>query len=128
MRLAVTQVRTEKPGLLMDLLASFLSAEGHKMQDILATFPLIDRGEKLLLLLKDEIEVSQLQQDIQKQIEERVSKNQREFFLREQLKVIKKELGLEKDDKTSELEAIEKKVKRSEERRVGKECRGGWRE
>lgn len=112
MRLAVTQVGTEKPGLLMDLVASFLSAEGHKLQEILATFPLMDRGEKLLLLLKDEIEVSQLQQDIQKQIEERVSKNQREFFLREQLKVIKKELGLEKDDKTSELEAIEKKVKK----------------
>ncbi len=68
------------------------------------------RSEKLLLLLKEEIELNKVQQDIQKQIEEKVSKHQREFFLREQLKVIKKELGLEKDDKSTEIENFEKKI------------------
>ncbi len=111
MKLALSQVGMEKPGLLMDLVASFLTADSGKLQEILEAIDLFERSEKLLLLLKEEIELSQLQQDIQKQIEEKVSKQQREFFLREQLKVIKKELGLEKDDKSSELELIEKKLK-----------------
>jgi ATP-dependent Lon protease len=111
MRLALSQVGLEKPGLLMDLVASFLTADGHKLQDLLETVNLFERSEKLLLLLKEEIELSQLQQDIQKQIEEKISKQQREFFLREQLKVIKKELGLEKDEKSTEIEKIETKVK-----------------
>jgi ATP-dependent Lon protease len=112
MKLALSQVGMEKPGLLMDLVASFLTADSGKLQEILEAIDLFERSEKLLILLKEEIELSQLQQDIQKQIEEKVSKQQREFFLREQLKVIKKELGLEKDDKSSELELIEKKLKK----------------
>ena len=111
MRLALSQVGLEKPGLLMDLVASFLSAEGERLQEVLEAADLYDRSEKLLLLLKEEIELSKLQQDIQKQIEDKISQNQREFFLKEQLKVIKKELGLEKDDKTTEIETIEEKLK-----------------
>lgn len=112
MRLALTQVGLEKPGLLMDLVASFLSADGKKLQAVLEAANLFERSEKLLILLKEEIELSKLQQDIQKQIEDKVSQHQREFFLREQLKVIKKELGLEKDDKTTEIETIQKKLQR----------------
>lgn len=111
MRLAISQVGIEKPGLLMDLVASFLTADGDKLQSILEAVNLFQRSEKLLLLLKEEIELSQLQQDIQKQIEEKVSKQQREFFLREQLKVIKQELGLEKDEKAAEIEAYQNKIK-----------------
>ena len=112
MKLAISQVGMEKPGLLMDMVASFLTADGEKLQSLIEATDLYERGEKLLLLLKEEIELSQLQQDIQKQIEEKVSKQQREFFLREQLKVIKKELGLEKDEKTSEIEEIKNKIKK----------------
>ncbi len=112
MKLALSQVGMEKPGLLMDLVTSFLSTESDRLQDILETYNLYERSEKLLILLKEEIELNQLQQDIQKQIEEKVSKQQREFFLREQLKVIKQELGLEKDDKTSELDAIDNKLRK----------------
>ncbi len=111
MRLALSQVGLDKPGLLMDLVASFLTADGKKLQELLELADLFERSEKLLLLLKEEIEVSQIQKDIQKQIEEKVSKQQREFFLREQLKVIKKELGLEKDDKSTEIENIQRKLK-----------------
>ena len=114
MRLALNQVGMDKPGLLMDLVASFLTADGKKLQSILDAFDLYERSEKLLLLLKEEIELNKLQQDIQKQIEEKVSKQQREFFLREELKVIKQELGLEKDDKTSEIDSIKKKIKKLE--------------
>ncbi len=111
MKLALSQVGIEKPGLLMDLVASFLSVESDKLQELLETVDLLERSNKLLILLKEEIEITKLQQNIQKQIEEKISSQQREFFLREQLKVIKQELGLEKDDKTSEIEAFEKKIK-----------------
>jgi ATP-dependent Lon protease len=110
-RLALSQVGMEKPGLLMDLVAAFLTAEGHRLQEVLEAVDLFERSNRLLVLLKEEIELSQLQQDIQKQIEEKISKQQREFFLREQLKVIKKELGLEKEGKAAEIEAIEKKIR-----------------
>lgn len=114
MKLALSQVGLEKPGLLMDLVASFLTSAPERLQDILETTDLFDRSDKLLLLLKEEIEVSQLQKDIQQKIEEKVSKQQREFFLREELKVIKQELGLEKEGKTAEIENIKKKIKKLE--------------
>lgn len=52
-----------------------------------------------LSLLKKELEMSRLQQKIGKEVEEKVNKQHRKFMLMEQLRVIKKELGLEKDDK-----------------------------
>ncbi|MFP4526075.1 MAG: endopeptidase La [Bacteroidales bacterium] len=110
-KMVLNQISIDKPGLLMDLIASMLTADGEKLQKVLATYDLYKRGETLLLLLKEEIERSQLQEEIQKQINEKVSKQQREFFLREQLKVIKKELGLEKDDKESEIQKFKDRVK-----------------
>jgi ATP-dependent Lon protease len=110
-KMVLNQISIEKPGMLMDLIASMMTADGEKLQDILATYDLYKRGEKLLVLLKEEIERSQIQEEIQKQINEKVSKQQREFFLREQLKVIKKELGIEKDDKESEIQKFKDRIK-----------------
>ena len=62
---------------------------------------MICRMTAVLLLLKKEIELCKLQQDIGKQVEEKISKDQRKYFLNEQLKFIKRELGLEKDDKSA---------------------------
>ena len=58
----------------------------------------------MLLLLKKEVELCKLQVDIGKRVEEKISKDQRRYFLQEQLKSIKKELGLEKDDKSALLQ------------------------
>lgn len=82
MKLALSQIGMEKPGLLMDLIASFLTSDATKQQSILDTVNLYERSEKLLILLREEIELNQLQQDIQKQIEEKISKQQREFLAR----------------------------------------------
>jgi ATP-dependent Lon protease len=110
-KMVLNQISIEKPGMLMDLITSMLTADGEKLQDILATYDLYKRGEKLLVLLKEEIERSQIQEEIQKQINEKVNKQQREFFLREQLKVIKRELGIEKDDKESEIQKYKERMK-----------------
>jgi len=111
LKLILSQVSHENPSLILDLVASILNAETKKLQDVLETFDLIKRSEKLLILLKEELELVSLQEDIEKQIEEKISKQQREFFLREELRIIKQELGLEKDDKTAEIEKIENKIK-----------------
>ena len=62
---------------------------------------MLHRADQALLLLKKEGELVKLQQDISKRVEEKVSKDQRRYFLQEQLRSIKKELGLEKDDKST---------------------------
>jgi len=111
LKMIANQMTWEKPHQLMDMVASVLTSSAEKLQDLLETFDLYKRAEKLLILLKEEIELSQLQDSIKQQIEEKVNKQQKEFFLREQLKVIKKELGIEKDDKTSEVEKIKDKMK-----------------
>jgi ATP-dependent Lon protease len=97
LKLFLNRFTAEDPGKLADFVASMTSAEPQEVQEILETFNVKERVEKVLLLLKKELELNKLQKKISKQIEERISKNQKEFFLREQLKEIKKELGLEKD-------------------------------
>ena len=59
------------------------------------------RAAEVLLLLKKEVELCKLQADIGKRVEEKISSDQRRYFLTEQLRSIKKELGLEKDDKSA---------------------------
>ena len=77
---------------------------------MLETLPLTQRMTKVLELLKREKEVATLQGQISTQVNEKVSANQREFFLREQMKVIEKELGISKDDNTSDLERFQQRL------------------
>lgn len=111
LKILMSQVSYDKPGILMDLIASTLKIENQYLQDLLEAFDLKIRSRKLLTLLKKELEITHLQNKIQKDIEEKVSKQQKEYFLREQLKAIKKELGIEKDDKTTEIDSILEKLK-----------------
>ncbi|MFO7983000.1 MAG: endopeptidase La, partial [Desulfuromonadales bacterium] len=100
----------DDPGRLADFAANLTSADGYELQDVLETFDVRRRIDKVLVLLKKELEVSRLQTKISRQIEENISKQQREFFLKEQLKEIKKELGLEKEGKATEIEKFEKRL------------------
>ena len=111
LKMIMSQISHENPGKLIDLVSSLLNADPEKLQDVLETFSIIERCEKILILIKEEIELSEIQEDIEKQIEDKISKQQKEFFLKEQLKIIKKKLGLEKDEKASEVEKIEEKIK-----------------
>lgn len=114
LKLLMSQVSYDKPGILMDLISSTLKIENKHLQELLEAYDLKDRSRKLLTLLKKELEITHLQNKIQKDIEDKVSKQQKEFFLREQLKAIKKELGIEKDDKTTEIEKINERVSQLE--------------
>ncbi|MFW5844849.1 MAG: endopeptidase La [Planctomycetota bacterium] len=92
------------PGRLADLAASLTTAKRDELQDVLATYDIQQRMEKVLVLLAKETELAELKSKIQNQINEKVSEHQRRFFLNEQLKAIKEELGLETDEKSLELE------------------------
>src|SRR5699024_1345962 len=99
-----------EPSPLTDFAAALTTASADELQSILETEPLLHRMEKTLVLLKKELEVAQLQSQITEQVNEQISKEQRRFFLREQLKVIQQELGIAKDDKTSDLELFEERM------------------
>lgn len=100
-----------EPGRLADFAVALTTATREELQDVLETFEIEKRIDKALLLLKKELDISKLQSTINQRIEATISKTQREFFLREQLKAIKKELGMEKDDKTIEAEKFEERIK-----------------
>ena len=100
-----------EPSLLADFSAALTTASGEQLQEVLNTLPLVSRMEKVLALLRKERELAEMQGKITEQVNQQVSGHQREFFLREQLKAIQKELGISKDDKTSDVESFEARLK-----------------
>jgi len=101
-----------EPGKLADFAVALTTATREELQEVLETYDLQGRIDKALVLLKKELDLSKLQNSINQKIEATISKTQREFFLREQLKTIKKELGLEKDDKTVDVEKFQARLKK----------------
>jgi ATP-dependent Lon protease len=126
LNLLLQQGNIEEPGRLADFAAYLTTAKGEELQEVLETLDVRRRLERALELLRREIDISKLQVDIRTRIEERISKQQREFFLREQLKAIRRELGLEKDDKDAEIERFvarlaDKKVSEEAQARIDEE-------
>lgn len=99
------------PGKLADFGAALTTATRDELQQLLEIIEIPERVDRSLQILKKELDLSHLQYDINKKIEAGISKTQREFFLKEQLKTIKKELGIEKDDKAIEKERFEERLK-----------------
>ena len=100
-----------EPDRLADFVASMTSSNREELQEVLETLNIRERLEKVLGLLKKELEVVILQDKIAKQVEDGISENQRQFFLREQLKEIQKELGITKDDRTADLDRFQERIK-----------------
>ena len=116
--LLMGRINLKDPATLADFAASMTTASGKELQEILETKNIKIRIEKALYLLRHELEVAKLQVKISQRVEDRMSQQQREFFLREQLKEIKKELGITKEGSESETDKYEariKKLKLSEE-------------
>ncbi|XP_077572942.1 lon protease homolog, mitochondrial [Stigmatopora nigra] len=97
----------DNPIYLSDMGAALTGAESHELQDVLEETNIPKRLYKALSLLKKEFELSKLQQRLGREVEEKIKQTHRKYLLQEQLKIIKKELGLEKEDK----EAIEEKFR-----------------
>ena len=98
------------PGRLADFIASSLSTLATSVkQEILDTLDVHSRLENLHRLLIKELEVLEIGSKIQSQVQSEVGKNQREYFLREQLKAIQKELG-DDDDDSRELDELSEKI------------------
>ncbi len=93
-----------------DCAAAITTASGDELQEILDTPLVYERLQKSLSLVKKEIEVAKLHNQIRDEVNRSINERQREFFLREQLKVIQRELGLEKDDKTAEIDTFSKRM------------------
>src|SRR6478735_7927410 len=103
-------VNITEPGRLADFIASSLSTIGTAVkQDVLETLDIRTRMDNLNRILIKELEVLELGSKIQSQVQSEVGKNQREYFLREQMKAIQKELG-EGDDQTKEIEELSEKI------------------
>ncbi|MCL7931254.1 endopeptidase La [Halomonas llamarensis] len=100
-----------QPGPLTDFAAAITSAKGLELQDALATLPVAERMQKVLPLLRKEIDVAQLQSEISEQVDAQMQERQREFFLREQLKVIQRELGISKDDRENDVDTFRARLK-----------------
>ncbi|XP_076977161.1 lon protease homolog, mitochondrial [Tamandua tetradactyla] len=97
----------DNPIYLSDMGAALTGAESHELQDVLEETNIPKRLYKALSLLKKEFELSKLQQRLGREVEEKIKQTHRKYLLQEQLKIIKKELGLEKEDK----DAIEEKFR-----------------
>jgi len=103
------------PSRLADIAASLTTAKREELQAVLETIEIVPRMERVVALLTREDQLSQLKTKIQKQIEDKVSDHQRKFFLNEQLKAIKSELGLESDDKSLDVKRFSEAVARKGE-------------
>lgn len=100
----------DEPEKLADFAAAVSSGEIEELQAVLSSTTIEDRLQKALLVLKKELMNAQLQQKISRDVEGKIQKRQREYYLHEQLKGIKKELGLESDGKDKMVEKFKEKA------------------
>ena len=107
--LQVHAMQVKEPARLTDMVASYLKIPVEEAQDLISTLDVRARLEKLIAILGREIELLELGHKIQSQVQTELNKNQREYYLRQQLKAIQKELG-EGDSRSSEIEELEKKI------------------
>ncbi|OYT78774.1 MAG: endopeptidase La [Pseudomonas sp. PGPPP4] len=98
------------PSPLTDFAAALTTAPGDELQQVLDTVPMLQRMEKVLPLLRKEVEVARLQKELSAEVNRKINERQREFFLKEQLKLIQQELGITKDDRSSDLEGFRQRL------------------
>ncbi len=102
----------EEPGRLADLIAAHVRFKISEAQDLLETFDGLERLKKISRYLQREFEIASLQAKIQTEAQEEMARSQREYFLREQLRAIKRELG-ETDELEAEIEELREKIKKA---------------
>ena len=100
----------KEPGTLADMIASSINAAAEEKQKVLELLPVAERLKEVTRIVNKQLEILELGKKIQDQVKEDMDKKQREYYLREQLKAIRDELG-EKDETTVEVETYRTKVR-----------------
>ena len=100
----------DEPDKLADFAAAVSSGEVGELQDVLESLTVEDRLRKALLVLKKELINAQLQSKLSRDVDSKIAKRQREYYLMEQLKGIKKELGMESDGKDKLIEKFKERA------------------
>jgi len=102
----------QEPGRLADVISSNLRMKIDEAQTLLDIIDPVKRLSKVNDLLLREVELSSIQAKIQSNVKDEISKNQRDYFLREQMRAIHRELG-EADDKSQEIDEYKRKIKQA---------------
>ncbi|MBU3177193.1 endopeptidase La [Clostridium estertheticum] len=103
---------TEEPGRYCDIVSSYLILKPQTKQELLEILDVTKRLEKLLLILKNELEVLKIEKKIGSKVKGKIDKIQKEYYLREQMKAIQEELG-EDDENKKEIIEYEIKIKKA---------------
>jgi ATP-dependent Lon protease len=111
---------TEEPGRYCDIVSSYLILKPATKQQLLETLVVTKRLEKLLFILKNEVEVLKIEKKIGTKVKSRIDKIQKEYYLREQMKAIQEELG-EDDENKKEIDQYEIKIKKAKLPKEAKE-------
>jgi Lon-like ATP-dependent protease len=102
----------DEPAKLADFAAAVASGEVKELQEVLESLSVEERLQKALVVLKKELMNAQLQSKISKDVEAKIQKRQREYWLMEQMKGIKRELGIESDGKDKLVEKFKEKAEK----------------
>jgi ATP-dependent Lon protease len=111
-QMRLSMVNIDHPAKIADFITSILNIDRKEQQKILETLDVHERMMKVMVFIRREQELMQLQQKIMQQINEKISKSQRDYFLKEQLKAIKGELGMAVDAKSSEYQRFKEAVEK----------------
>jgi ATP-dependent Lon protease len=106
----LNMINIDHPGKIADFIASILNVDKKEQQKVLETIDVHDRMEMVLIYIKKEQELLRIQKKVQAEINEKIEKSQRDYFLKEELKAIKLELGLPADAKSSEYQKFKAKI------------------
>lgn len=105
----VSVVNIEEPGRLADIIASHLALRIEEKQNILEAADIVKRLEKLCAIVAKELEIVELERKINIRVRKQMEKTQKEYYLREQMKAIQRELG-DKDERAAEGEEYREKI------------------
>ncbi|WP_428770840.1 endopeptidase La [Treponema sp. HNW] len=106
----LNMVNIDHPGKIADFIASILNIDKDEQQKVLEMQNVRKRMENVLVFIKKEQELLRIQKKIQSELNDRIEKNQREYFLKEELKSIKEELGMAGDAKSSDYQKFKDKI------------------
>ncbi|MCL1928659.1 MAG: endopeptidase La [Treponema sp.] len=106
----LNMINIDHPGKIADFITSILNIDKTEQQKILEMINVRKRMEQVLVFIKKEQELLRIQKRIQKEINEKIEKSQRDYFLKEELKAIKTELGMTTDAKSSEYQRFKDKI------------------